>query len=72
MRTGSTDRWGVPIQTGDPASVPSFDAAVEELLSLSGDPVSAIEEAVGVDDGLILGHILRAYLSLYSTSIGGV
>jgi tetratricopeptide (TPR) repeat protein len=71
MRTGSTDRWGVPIQTEDPEAVRHFNVAVEDLLSLSGDPVSAVEEAVGVDDGLILGHILRAYLFLYSTSVGG-
>jgi tetratricopeptide (TPR) repeat protein len=72
MRTGSIDGWGVPIQTENPVAVQHFDAAVEELLSLSGDPISAVEDAVGVDDGLILGHILRAYLFLYGQSVGGV
>lgn len=72
MPAGSTDRWGVPLQGGNPQAVQNFNAAVEELVSLSGDPVSAIEDAVGEDDGLILGHILRAYFALYGTSAEGV
>jgi hypothetical protein len=72
MATGSTDRWGVPLQGGNLQAVRHFDAAVEELVSLSGDPVSAAEDAVGVDDGLTLGHLLRAYLALYGTSSQGV
>ena len=72
MRAGSLDRWGVPLQGGGPRALQHFNAAVEELVSLSGDPLSAAEDAVGDDDGLILGHILRAYLCLYSTSAEGV
>jgi tetratricopeptide (TPR) repeat protein len=70
MRAGSTDRWGVPLQGASPQAAVHFNAAVEELVSLSGDPLSAAEEAV--DEGLILGHILRAYLLLYATSTEGV
>jgi tetratricopeptide (TPR) repeat protein len=72
MQTNSIDRWGVPIQSENPLAVGSFDVAVEGLLSLSGDPLSAAADAVGVDDGLILGHILRAYLLLYGATAGGV
>ena len=72
MRTVSTDRWGVPLQTGSAAGVALFDEAVEGLLSLHGEPVAAAEAAVGADDGLVLGHILRAYFSLYRTSAEGV
>jgi hypothetical protein len=72
MGASSTDRWGVPLQGGSPQAVRYFNAAVEELVSLSGDPLTAAEDAVGEDDGLILGHILRTYLSLYSTSPEGV
>lgn len=72
MRSGLTDRWGVPLQGESPQAVHHFNAAVEQLVSLSGDPVSAADEAVHDDDGLILGFILRAYLSLYSTSAEGV
>jgi tetratricopeptide (TPR) repeat protein len=68
MPAGSTDRWGVPLQGGNPQAVGHFNAAVEELVALSGDPLSAVEDAVGEDDGLVLGHILRAYLLLYGTT----
>ena len=67
-----TDRWGVPLQTGSDAGVPLFDDAVESLLSLHGEPVAAVEAAVAADDGLVLGHIVRAYFSLYRTSGAGV
>ena len=46
--------------------------AVEGLLSLHGEPVAAVEAAVAADSGLVLGHILRAYFSLYRTSAEGV
>jgi tetratricopeptide (TPR) repeat protein len=72
MSTVRTDRWGVPLQTGSDAGVALFDEAVEGLLSLSGDPVAAAQAAVAADDDLVLGHILRAYLSLYRTSADGV
>lgn len=72
MPAGSTDRWGVPLQCENPPAVHHFNAAVEELVSLSGDPLSAAENAVRDDSGLVLGHILRAYLFLYSTSAEGV
>lgn len=72
MRRGAVDRWGVWLQSGNSQAVHHFNVAVEGLVSLAGDPLSAAEDAVGEDDGLILGHILRAYLSLYSTSAGGL
>jgi len=72
MSTVRTDRWGVPLQTSGDAGVVFFDEAVEGLLSLSGEPVAAAEAAVAADDGLVLGHILRAYFSLYRTSAEGV
>jgi len=72
VSAGRTDRWGVPLQTGTAAGVPFFDEAVEGLLSLHGEPVAAVEAAVAADDGLVLGHILRAYFSLYRTSAAGV
>jgi tetratricopeptide (TPR) repeat protein len=71
LRTSSVDRWGVPLQSENPLAVPLFDRAVAELVSLSGDPLSVAENAVGADRGLILGHILRSYLLLYRTSADG-
>jgi tetratricopeptide (TPR) repeat protein len=72
MTSVRTDRWGVPLQTGSDAGVSYFDEAVEGLLSLHGEPVAAAEAAVAADDDLVLGHILRAYFSLYRTSAAGV
>jgi tetratricopeptide (TPR) repeat protein len=72
MSTVRTDRWGVPVQTEGDAGVALFDEAVEGLLGLRGEPVAAVEAAVAADDGLVLGHILRAYFSLYRTSADGV
>jgi tetratricopeptide (TPR) repeat protein len=72
MTAARTDRWGVPLQTGGDAGVPYFDEAVEGLLSLHGEPVGAVEAALAADDDLVLGHILRAYFSLYRTSAAGV
>jgi tetratricopeptide (TPR) repeat protein len=72
MGTTRTDRWGVPLQAGNAHGVPYFDAAVEALLSLSGEPLALAREAVSADPDLVLGHILRAYLSLYGTSAEGV
>jgi tetratricopeptide (TPR) repeat protein len=67
-----SDRWGVPLQTGNGAGVTLFDEGVEGLLSLSGEPVAAAEAAVAADDGLVLAHVLCAYFSLYRTSAQGV
>jgi tetratricopeptide (TPR) repeat protein len=72
MTAVRTDRWGVPLQTGGDSGVSLFDEAVEGLLSLHGEPVTAAEAAVAADDALVLGHILRAYFSLYRTSAAGV
>ncbi len=68
----TTDRWGASIQSRNERGVPLFDAAVAGLVSISGDPVGAVEAAVEADDDLVLAHILRAYLHLYATSAEGV
>jgi len=72
MTAARTDRWGVPLRTGNGAGVTHFDEAVEGLLSLNGDPVASAEAAVSADDAMVLGHVLRAYLSLYRTCAAGV
>jgi tetratricopeptide (TPR) repeat protein len=72
MGTARSDRWGVPLQTGNPDGVPHFDDAVEDLLALKGDPLESAELAVEADPGLVLGQVLRAYLHLYATSASGV
>jgi tetratricopeptide (TPR) repeat protein len=66
------DRWGVAIQSGSQDGVDLFDRALESILSLSGNPIATIDQARAVDPELVLGHVVRAYLSLYSTSAEGV
>ena len=66
------DRWGVPVQAASEQGVALLDEAIEALAALAGDPVAGAEEAVAADDELVLGHIYRAYLSLYGTSAQGV
>lgn len=72
MSTRATDRWGAVLQSGTEQGTALFDAAVHDLVSLSGGPVAAAEAVVAADDGLVLGHVLRAYLHLYATSVDGV
>jgi hypothetical protein len=68
MGSARSDRWGVPLQTGNPDGVAHFDDAVEDLVALKGDPLASVELAIAVDPGLVLAQILRAYLHLYATS----
>jgi tetratricopeptide (TPR) repeat protein len=72
MGAARSDRWGVPLQTGNTDGVPHFDDAVEDLLALKGDPLESAELAVEADQGLVLAQVLRAYLHLYATSASGV
>ena len=67
-----TDRWGAALRSGNEQGVPLFNAAVEALVSLKGDPLDAANAAVATDDDLVLGYILRAYLYLYAMSADGV
>jgi tetratricopeptide (TPR) repeat protein len=72
MSAVATDHWGASLQSTTEQGVALFDAALRDLVSLSGDPVAAAEAVVAADDGLVLGHVLRAYLHLYRTSADGV
>ena len=72
MSTTITDRWGAPVQAVNEKAVALLDDAIEQLAALAGDPVAGAEAAVGADDGLILGHVYRAYLALYGTTPEGV
>ena len=67
-----SDRWGVPLQAADPDAVSSFNDAVEDLVTLSGDPGAAADAAVASPGGPVLGHVVRAYLALYGASAEGL
>jgi tetratricopeptide (TPR) repeat protein len=72
MGKGFADRWGVPVRADKAEAVALLDEAIEDLAALAGDPVWDIAAAVAADDGLVLGHIFRAYLALYGTTPEGV
>jgi hypothetical protein len=55
------DRWGVPVQASDGAAVLLLDQAIEDLVSLSGDPVGGAEAAADGELALILVSTAVAY-----------
>lgn len=65
------DRWNVPVLASGPESVAVLDAAIEDLASLSGDPVGGAEKAAD-DDRLVIARVYQAYLHLYATTPAGV
>jgi tetratricopeptide (TPR) repeat protein len=71
MTSTFDDRWGVPVQAADGAAVLLLDQAVEDLVSLAGDPVGGAEAAIAADGKLGLARVYRAYLSLYATTAEG-
>jgi tetratricopeptide (TPR) repeat protein len=71
MSTTFADRWGAPVQAADGAAVLLLDQAVEDLVSLSGDPAGGAEAAIAADGELALARVYRAYLSLYATTAEG-
>jgi tetratricopeptide (TPR) repeat protein len=67
-----TDRWGSPVFGGRQHAVDLLDQAVEQLVSLSGDPLAFAEEAAARDPQLVLACVLQAYLALYAGSASGL
>jgi len=73
MATAGPDRWGAPVQVADGSPHPDvnlFGDAVDDLVTLSGNPVERARQA-GADGRLVLARVLSAYLALYSTSRTG-
>ena len=64
------DQWGCSI-FARPSAVVTFNRAVEQLVSLSGDPVALADQAATADPHFPLARVLQAYLALYSTSADG-
>jgi tetratricopeptide (TPR) repeat protein len=72
MANAFTDRWGSAVFAGHQQAVDLFDEAVEQLVSLSGDPAAVADQAAALDPQLVLARVLQAYLALYATSASGV
>ena len=65
------DQWGCCLFATRPSAVVTFNRAVEQLVSLSGDPVALADQAATADPHFPLARVLQAYLALYSTSADG-
>jgi tetratricopeptide (TPR) repeat protein len=72
MAYAFTDRWGSPVFAQGQQGVDLLDEAVEQLVSLSGDPTALADAAAASDPGLVLARVLQAYLALYASSASGV
>jgi tetratricopeptide (TPR) repeat protein len=72
MAYAFTDRWGSPVFAGSRRAVDVLDEAVEDLVSLSGDPTALADEAAALDPQLVLARVLQAYLALYASSASGL
>lgn len=61
------DPRGVPLTAADGAAAAAFEAALQDYLHYSGDPLAAAEQALAADPAMAMGHVLRAWLLLLST-----
>jgi tetratricopeptide (TPR) repeat protein len=72
MAHAFTDRWGSPVFAGGQQAVDLLDDAVEQLVSLSGDPMALADDATARDPELVLARVLQGYLALYAGSASGL
>jgi tetratricopeptide (TPR) repeat protein len=72
MAHAFTDRWGSPVFSGGPQAVDLLDDAVEQLVSLRGDPMALADDATARDPELVLARVLQGYLALYAGSASGL
>jgi tetratricopeptide (TPR) repeat protein len=72
MAHAFTDRWGSPVFAGALQTVDVLDEAIEQLVSLSGDPMALADEAAARDPELVLARVLQGYLALYAGSASGL
>lgn len=49
------------------SAVEAYDSAVSSYLSLSGDPVAALQTAIAADEGCLMAHVLQGWLFVLST-----
>ena len=72
MAHAYTDRWGCPLFATHQEAVGLLDEAVEQLVSLSGEPGTLVDEAATIDPQLMLARVMQAYLALYASSARGI
>ena len=60
------DACGVPLSTGDRASIDRYEAAIGMLLGRAGDPEAEVAAALAEDPRFVMGHCLRAAVLILS------
>jgi tetratricopeptide (TPR) repeat protein len=70
--TALLDRWGAPVTARTPAAVDFLDAAVGDLVAFGTQARTLTTRAVELDEELILGECLMAFLELFSYTRAGV
>ncbi|MFO1061394.1 MAG: tetratricopeptide repeat protein [Dongiaceae bacterium] len=65
-----TDSRGVPVSTGNRASLDALEQATTLLLGYFNDPLAVIEGAIAADPGFVMGHCFRAGLMALATDKG--
>ncbi len=61
------DAFGVPLTAGDGEAVRRYDQAVGQLLILRNDPVALADEALAIDPGLVMAHVLKGVANILGT-----
>ena len=60
------DACGVPLSTGDRASIDHYEVAIGMLLGRPGDPEAEVAAALAEDPRFVMGHCLRAAVLILS------
>ncbi len=61
------DAFGVPLTATDGDAVRHYDEAVGKLLVLRNDPVAHADDALAIDPGLVMAHVLKGVAFALST-----
>ncbi|MET0852193.1 MAG: tetratricopeptide repeat protein [Candidatus Rokuibacteriota bacterium] len=62
-----TDARGVPVSTGDAATLDRYETALRQFQSYVGDPIATLDEALAHAPDFVLGHVVRSTCLLTMT-----
>ncbi len=66
------DTWGLELTGASASSLETWETACARLRCYCGDPVQTVDQALAGSPGLVMGHVLRAWLHLVGTEPGGL
>ena len=61
------DSLGNALTGAEPASLPAYETALNQLRCYIGDPVASVDQALAASPRFVMAHALRAYLHLLGT-----